>query len=496
MLTKDMWVDELLGLMVTPQGQMALLEQVRPDFRAYAVLKLVEADMDVDIGVLSLCPLRSCPFLLDQVQWSIDDESYAEAVGCWLQEARLSDSEGRRLIVSVGERIHATGNLLSPTMWAHIPVAMRIRLCIFWSNHFANLDEYAMRGGIVKTCYDAYKSKWLGYDQTLKAALLLLALPLSRNPMKAFLDANDALIGEIVRQFNECSAKTPRSFVLGDELQALLQRCASYPYVDDESVMGFCDGRWWKRESSIWCHVGLDRPEGGRCKCDCLCSPISADDEVRGPCPDLENQFMADLLANVNKEMGGNVVVGAWLDSRNRMDLVEYAYRVSGYVNKMVAALPHMVCRGCGVRLRLNYEYPRKDLYGEAVHRGLNLPALSATVCSCPNAGDGRMHDSNIYIHYCLNCHRIIDSRECRIRDDEGYYLCMYCGASRVYAPGTVCPSCGNTNLRTLNYYTGSMRKELNYLSVKPHAGEILVVCKVRGCNYDARRFRSQFEQW
>ena len=106
------------------------------------------------------------------------------------------------------------------------------------------------------------------------------------------------------------------------------------------------------------------------------------------------------------------------------------------------------------------------------------------------------MHDSNIYIHYCLNCHRIIDSRECRIRDDEGYYLCMYCGASRVYAPGTVCPSCGNTNLRTLNYYTGSMRKELNYLSVKPHAGEILVVCKVRGCNYDARRFRSQFEQW
>jgi ribosomal protein L40E len=321
----------------------------------------------------------------------------------------------------------------------------------------------------------------------------LLALPLSKNPEKVFLDANDALIGEIVRQFNVCDANALWSFVLSDELQALLQRCASRQYVDNQSVRGFCDGRWWEGASSVWCHAGVDRPCDGRRKCEWLHFPndaASIDDANR---PDPENQFMATLLANANNAMGRGVNVGPWLDSRDSMSLVDYAYRVSGYVNKMATALPHMVCRGCGARLRLNYEYPRNSLYA----RSLNLPALPASVCSCPNAGDGHIHDEGVYIHYCLNCHRIIDSRECRLKDrgSDGYYLCMYCGASKLHRPATVCPSCGNTDLGALGYYRGSMRTEMSCLREGEPSGEVLVVCKARGCKYDARDFASEFEQ-
>lgn len=121
MLTPDMWADELLELMRTPEEQVALLALSQQDFRVFAVQKLIEASVDLDIGILTLCPLRSCPALLEQVQWSIDDVSYAKAVGQWLEEACLCDGEGRKLVVSAAERMHATGDLMSPTMWAHLP---------------------------------------------------------------------------------------------------------------------------------------------------------------------------------------------------------------------------------------------------------------------------------------------------------------------------------------------------------------------------------------
>lgn len=493
MLTKDMWVDELLETMRSPEEQVELLAAAQSDFRAYAVQKLIEADIKLDIRIFSLCPLHACPILLDQVQWAIEDTSYAKAVGRWLQEADWCSEEGRKLVVSAAERMHAAGNLLSLTMWLNLPAEMGVRFCIFWSNHYTDLDDYTVRGGIVRLCLDAKRNSWRGYDPTLKAALLLLSLPLWSDPREVFLDANDTLIGEIVRQFNSCDAGSVHTFTLSCGLQALLQRCGSNPYINARSVRGFCDGRWWEEGNSVWCHKGEDRPGGGRRKCDSLCSPINATYKGREACPVLENQFMADLLANANNAMGGSINVGPWLEPNKeelRTDLIEYAYRVSGYVNKMAAALPHMVCRGCGSRLTLNYEYPRDSLY-----RGLDVPALSTTVCSCPNRADtSTWHDVSVYIHYCLNCKRIIDSRECKRIDEYNYYLCMYCGASKAFKAATVCPVCGNTNPKTLGYYMGSMREEISYRSGRKPFGEVLVVCKARDCKYDAREFRSEFE--
>ena len=498
LLAPDMWVDGLLDHMRNLSTQDAFLASTGIEFRARAVRELIGAGMPLSERLFELCPMRSCPDLLDRVRWSSDEASYVGTIGRWLDEACLGEAEDRRLVVSVAERMHATGELLSPAMWAQVPAVVRIRLLVFWSNHYQDLDGYVVRGGVPSLCRAAYKTSWRGYDQTLKAAMLLFALPFSKNARQAFLDANDALVGEVVRQFNECDADSVQSFALGAEMQALLQRCSSRSHADSRSVQGFCDGREWALRdgtAAVWCHAGRDRPGGGRRKCDSLCTPINARDPDRGARMDPENQFLADLLANVNAAMGGGVNVGPWLDSGD-VDLVEYAYRISGYVNKMAQALPHMVCGTCGARLELNYKYPRTTLYRDVPNRSLKLPALSATTCSCPNRSDGvAWHDADVYIHYCLSCHRIIDSRECRMRDGEGYYLCMYCGASRVHGPATACPSCGNTDLRTLRYYTGSMRKEQSSQYAVPRSGEVLIACKARGCMYDARDFRSAFEE-
>jgi ribosomal protein L40E len=462
----------MLELMRDPAGQQLFFTSCNPEFRAFAADKLVDAGFPLDTCVFKSCPLHALPRLAGCVNWALDNEAYAEAIGQWLSEARLSGAEARELIVSVAMQMHDEGMLLSPTMWEHLPTVVRIRLLIYWSNHYANLDDYVVRGGIVKLCKDAYWNSWEGYDPTLKAAMLLFSLPLARDVEKAFCDANDALVGEMVRQFNECDAGSLRSFALSEELQALLQRCGMY--TEQQLVRGFCDGRKWRKgdgKSSVWCHGGVDRPHGGRRECKSLRSPMNA----RGSRPeggaDAEHQFMADFLYNVSNAMGECMNVGSILGDTD-MDLVEYAYRISSYVNKMSSVLPHMVCRGCGSRLALHYRYPREQLYnaGSPANRRLELPFLSpivrgpstsATVCGCPRAGDGNAwHDASVYINYCLNCHRVIDSRECAMKDQEGYYLCMYCGASRLHEAATVCPRCGNNNPDLLGYYTGSMTRE------------------------------------
>ena len=144
----------------------------------------------------------------------------------------------------------------------------------------------------------------------------------------------------------------------------------------------------------------------------------------------------------------------------------------------------------CGARLGLSYGHPRRSLYA----RSMGPPALSAAACSCPGAGDGRVHDEGACIRCCISCRRVIDSRERRVRDEEGCHLCMRRGASKALEPAAACPCRGNTDLRTLSYFTGSLRNELSRLADPPSSRDVLVLCKARGCGYDAREFSSELE--
>jgi hypothetical protein len=63
-----------------------------------------------------------------------------------------------------------------------------------------------------------------------------------------------------------------------------------------------------------------------------------------------------------------------------------------------------------------------------------------------------------------------------------------------VFEPAAACPCCGNTDLRTLSYFTGSLRNELSRPADPPSSRDVLVLCKARGCGYDAREFASEFE--
>lgn len=497
MLGPDLWVDEMFELMRNPANQRFFFTSCNPDFKIVVANKLVDAGLPLDICVFKNFPLHILPKLMGRVNWSADNEVYAEAIEQWLSEACLSGAEVRELIVSVAMQMHDERTLLSPTMWEHLPTVMKIRLLIYWSNHYADLDDYTVRGGIVKLCVDAYKNSWEGYDPTLKAVMLFFSLPMARDAEKAFCHANDALLGEIVRQFNECDADSLRYFTLSEELQMLLQRCGMY--TKQQLVRGFCDGREWKKDngnSTVWCHRGVDRPRNGRRECTSIRSPINADNLRHAQNANIAYQFMADFLYNVSNAIGERMNVGSVLGDTD-MDLVEYAYRISGFVNKMSSVLSHMVCRGCGARLGLRYQYPRRQLYytDSLEDYRLELPSLSATVCSCPRADNGDVgHDVSVYINYCLNCHRVIDSRECAMKDQEGYYLCMYCGASKQYKAVTICPKCGNTNPSLLCYCIGSMSRERSYFERNQSLRSALVVCNAPSCNYDARDFRSSFD--
>ena len=120
-----------------------------------------------------------------------------------------------------------------------------------------------------------------GIRPNLKGCHVVVQPTPSKRQRKFFIDADDALVGEIVRQFNECDTSSLKSFTLGIKLQELLQRCSAQSYVDKRNVHGFCDGREWIRKdkpSTVWCHAGRDRPDGGRNKCESLSFPINAKD--------------------------------------------------------------------------------------------------------------------------------------------------------------------------------------------------------------------------
>ena len=113
-----------------------------------------------------------------------------------------------------------------------------------------------------------------------------------------------------------------------------------------------------------------------------------------------------------------------------------------------------MKCK-CGTHFIADYQYTKKI-----------TPKISRTRFRCPqsNCADGSQHDPEVYLNYCIRCQQVIDSRECKIQDESGYWLCMYCGGSNLYGgkDGLLrCPNCGTTEQEALKKSgTGRIRCE------------------------------------
>lgn len=130
-------------------------------------------------------------------------------------------------------------------------------------------------------------------------------------------------------------------------------------------------------------------------------------------------------------ELIENVGIVPKLPELQRPD--EYVPKLSGWVNRLNEIRERLKCSVCAKIMRPNYKYAR------------NLAKYNATVVSCQ---DGVNHDKDIYLNHCWACHKIIDSRESRIRK-EGYYICIHCGSGPQfetrYRQGDVCPKCGGS---------------------------------------------------
>ena len=232
-------------------------------------------------------------------------------------------------------------------------------------------------------------------------------------------------------------------------LNALLPKCqlSSISKADY-----YCDGRPWTRIDKIYCpHMKLP--------CSFFDSSNFTNSRYeRMSRPD--TQDLADVIKNIKFEPSFS-----FIDAVN-MSPQEYPYKISGFVNSLVEMRPHMRCK-CGKHFTAEFQYAKKI-----------TARINTTVFDCPDLSmehsvDTINHDKGVYLNYCLHCHEIIDSRECKLQDVFGYWICMNCGGSREHTPGSICPNCGCTDPDKLSKKAGDS-----------------VVCD--SCGYRKRSFSSR----
>ena len=115
----------------------------------------------------------------------------------------------------------------------------------------------------------------------------------------------------------------------------------------------------------------------------------------------------------------------------------EYVPKLSGWVNRLNEIRSRLKCSACKSTMVPNYAYSK------------NLAKYNVTVASCP---EGKGHDHNIYLNHCWACFELIDSRESRFQDAEGFYVCIQCGSGKpnslTHTQGDLCPACGSKQMR------------------------------------------------
>lgn len=112
-----------------------------------------------------------------------------------------------------------------------------------------------------------------------------------------------------------------------------------------------------------------------------------------------------------------------------------YINKINGSINRKQEILSHMFCSKCGRLMRPNYRFAKKP-----------HAAYSLTMFSCPNIEYEVGHDEDIYLNHCYNseCHSVIDSRQSHKHPDNGWVICLNCGAHQNGDWGDLCPRCLN----------------------------------------------------
>jgi len=183
-------------------------------------------------------------------------------------------------------------------------------------------------------------------------------------------------------------------------------------------VTEYCEGKPWPAKN-------ISDPFDRAAFCPRMRKPCMESDGARiWPQNDLETEKWT-LLELLSHEHITPVVSGL-------SNPEEYVPRMAGWINRINEIREKIRCSNCGSVMISNKKYSK------------NFAAYNATVFNCAH-GDG--HDHNVYLSHCWACRTIIDSRQNRIKDKDGYYLCLQCGSGSrqsQYNPGEICPQCGS----------------------------------------------------
>ena len=353
---------------------------------------------------------------------------------------------------------NGTFHLYQIETWRNLSNSCKVRTIIYWSNHVKN-PRICIPSWDQLMILANYESSSDNEEQLLILSMLKffsILYPEQQNKQKAFLGEeknyvyreSDVNIPALMKSIDSIPLQKlgghgclmlylAKHFNANKSashaLNTLLERCISEKY-DASTYLKhsiYCDARFFKDKSGIYCPAGINRDCSGT-KCYYKGNKINTSrfEYYSKKYNIYQYQSLSDFLGNLQfipdlSEIG--IKEGTY---------VEYPFKISAYVNRLVDMRPHMYCR-CGRHFETRFLYSIKP-----------TARISATRVYCPdyktNQGN---HDADIYLNYCWNCREVIDSRECK-NDFNGYYLCMFCGAagpkdsSSYIEPGSICPNC------------------------------------------------------
>ena len=130
----------------------------------------------------------------------------------------------------------------------------------------------------------------------------------------------------------------------------------------------------------------------------------------------------------------------------------DFPIKLAGYVNRLKEIFNILHCRECNKLMKPDMRYARVEYIdyesGEPVRKAMDA-AYRATVFECANE-QCQEHKNKFYISHCLGfgCGSIIDTRDLKIKCDNGLYICRGCGSCcEQHAkanPVGLCPDCGS----------------------------------------------------
>jgi hypothetical protein len=164
--------------------------------------------------------------------------------------------------------------------------------------------------------------------------------------------------------------------------------------------------------------------------------------------------IIGDLISNVMDNIKGsyketketnytyNLYITDFLNAKNveikfpriTLDVYQYIQKVKHWASFVKNNSERLKCRFCADFMTFNPEYSKYSTVQEI------------TVFWCPNANpkecsgiaglDGSNHNFNVYINYCWNCFKTVDSRDSLEfyglnYKSDGWVKCIKCGAGR-----------------------------------------------------------------